>query len=62
MSSVIENAQLAALEITDGTDLSEVPALLESVRTSVARTAEVLEQLAFVDKSAAAGPRSAGRS
>lgn len=46
MSSVIENAQLAALEITDGTDLPEVPALLESVRTSVARTAEVLEQLA----------------
>ena len=41
MSSVIENAQLAALEITDGTDLTEVPALLESVRTSVARTAEV---------------------
>ena len=47
MSSVIENAQLAALEITDGTDLPEVPALLESVRTSVASTAEVLEQLAF---------------
>ncbi len=47
MSSVIENAQLAALEITDGTDLPDVPALLESVTLSVARTAEVLEQLAL---------------
>ncbi len=50
MSSVIENAQLAALEITEGTDLTDVPALLESVRTSVARTAEVLDQLAFGSK------------
>ncbi len=47
MSSVIENAQLAALEITDGIDLPEVPALLQSVTISVARTAEVLEQLAL---------------
>lgn len=47
MSCVIENAQLAALEITDGTDLPEVPTLLESVTLSVARTAEVLEQLAL---------------
>jgi hypothetical protein len=46
MSSVIENAQLAALEITDATDISETPALLESVRRSVSRTAVVLEQLA----------------
>ncbi len=45
MSAVIENAQLAALEITDGADPSAMPALLESVKTSVARTAEVLEQL-----------------
>jgi two-component system, chemotaxis family, sensor kinase Cph1 len=47
MSAIIENAQLAALEITDGTDVSEMPGLLESVRVSVARTAEVLEQLAL---------------
>ena len=46
MSSVIENAQLAALEITDATDISEAPALLESVRRSVSRTAVVLDQLA----------------
>ena len=61
MSSVIENAQLAALEITDGTDLSEVPALLESVRTSVARTAEVLGNLTFADKGASGRARSRGR-
>jgi two-component system, chemotaxis family, sensor kinase Cph1 len=46
MSSIIENAQLAALEITDTTDISEAPALLESVQKSVSRSAAVLEQLA----------------
>ena len=48
MSSVIENAQLAALEITDSVDVSGMPALLESVRLSVARTAEVLAQISFM--------------
>jgi hypothetical protein len=47
ISSVIENAQLAALEITDGENTSDMPALLESIRTSVARCAEVLERLSF---------------
>jgi hypothetical protein len=47
MSAIIENAQLAALEITDATDPSGMPALLESVRSSVARTAEVLEHLSI---------------
>jgi two-component system, chemotaxis family, sensor kinase Cph1 len=47
MSAIIENAQLAALEITDGTDPTGMPGLLESVRNSVARTVEVLEQLSF---------------
>jgi two-component system, chemotaxis family, sensor kinase Cph1 len=47
MSTIIENAQLAALEITDGTNTSEMPGLLESVRNSVARTAEVLEHLSI---------------
>jgi chemotaxis family two-component system sensor kinase Cph1 len=42
---VVENAQLAAMEITDGADPAAMRAMLESVRTSVARTAEVLEQL-----------------
>jgi PAS domain S-box-containing protein len=47
MSTIIENAQLAALEITYGTDTAGMPDMLESVRTSVARTAEVLEHLSF---------------
>jgi hypothetical protein len=47
MSAIIENAQLAALEITDGTDPTGMSALLESVRNSVARTAEVLEHLSI---------------
>jgi len=45
LSTIIENAQLAALEITDGIDTSRMANLLESVRGSVARAAEVLEQL-----------------
>ena len=47
ISNVIENAQLAALEITDGADTTNMPALLESIRTSVARAAEVLEYFSF---------------
>ena len=42
MSSVVENAQLAALEITEGTEIAEVPDLLEAVGVSVSRTVEVL--------------------
>ncbi len=45
MSSVVENAQLAALEITDGLDMVRMAELLESVRGSVTRAAEVLEHL-----------------
>jgi light-regulated signal transduction histidine kinase (bacteriophytochrome) len=45
LASVVENAQLAALEISDGVDVANMPELLESVRASVARTAEVLETL-----------------
>ena len=44
---MIENAQLAALEITDGEQTGNMPALLESLRTSVKRSAEVLERLSF---------------
>jgi len=43
----VENAQLAVLEITDSVDLVGVPAMLDSVRSSVARTAEVLDQLSL---------------
>ena len=44
-SSVVENAQLAALEITDGADKSNMARMLESVRSSVDRTAEILDRL-----------------
>jgi light-regulated signal transduction histidine kinase (bacteriophytochrome) len=45
LSSVVENAQLAALEITDGVDTARMPELLDCVRTSVTRTTGVLEHL-----------------
>ncbi len=45
LSAMVENAQLAALEIADGVDPSEMPAMLEAVRASVARTAEMLGHL-----------------
>ncbi|MFY7962452.1 MAG: hypothetical protein ACOVVK_20410, partial [Elsteraceae bacterium] len=47
MSSIIENAQLAALEITDVEEPDRMAEMLESVRSSVARTAEVLEHLVW---------------
>lgn len=45
LSAVVGNAQLAALEITDGVDVAHMPELLENVRASVGRTAELLEHL-----------------
>ncbi|MET0278988.1 MAG: GAF domain-containing protein [Pseudorhodoplanes sp.] len=45
LACVVENAQLAALEITDGVDNTRMLQMLESVRTSVSRTAEVLDHL-----------------
>jgi len=45
LSTVIENAQLAALEITDGVEINRMPEMLEGVRSSVKRTAELLEHL-----------------
>jgi light-regulated signal transduction histidine kinase (bacteriophytochrome) len=45
LSAVVENAQLAALEITDRSDIERMPEKLESVRVSVARTTELLEHL-----------------
>jgi two-component system, chemotaxis family, sensor kinase Cph1 len=47
LASVVGNAQLAALEITDGVDLARMPEMLESVQASVARTAELLEHLVW---------------
>ncbi|MET0444615.1 MAG: GAF domain-containing protein, partial [Pseudorhodoplanes sp.] len=45
LASVVENAQLAALEITYGVPPGRIADMLESVRHSMLRTAEVLEQL-----------------
>jgi light-regulated signal transduction histidine kinase (bacteriophytochrome) len=45
LAAVVENAQLAALEITDSTDLASMAEILEGVRASVARAAEVFEHL-----------------
>ncbi len=45
MSSLVGNAQLAALEITEGLNLDRVPDMLDSVQSSVSRSAEMLEHL-----------------
>jgi hypothetical protein len=45
LSSVVENAQLAALEITDGADTARMPQMLESIRTSIVRATDVLKRL-----------------
>ncbi|CAN5845963.1 hypothetical protein BH11PSE3_BH11PSE3_11660 [soil metagenome] len=45
LSSIVDNAQLAALEITDGVDLARMPEMLESIHSSVIRAAEILEHL-----------------
>jgi len=45
LSTIGENAQLAALEIADRVDPTHMPQMLEALRASVARTAEVLRSL-----------------
>jgi PAS domain S-box-containing protein len=45
LASMLGNAQLAALEITDGVDATRMPDMLESVRVSLDRTTELLEHL-----------------
>jgi light-regulated signal transduction histidine kinase (bacteriophytochrome) len=45
MSSVVGNAQLAALEITDSMDLDRMPEMLESVQSSVTRSSQLLSHL-----------------
>ena len=47
LRSIVENAQLAAFEISDGIDARGVPALLDSVRASVARTTRALDHLSW---------------
>ncbi|MDO9709957.1 GAF domain-containing protein [Paracraurococcus lichenis] len=45
LQAVVENAQLAALEITEGVEVARIPEMLEQVRISAHRAAEVLEGL-----------------
>jgi light-regulated signal transduction histidine kinase (bacteriophytochrome) len=45
MTFVVENAQLAALEIADGMDLVRMPDMLENVQTSVGRSVLLLQHL-----------------
>jgi hypothetical protein len=52
LSHVVENAQLAALEITDSGETARMPEMLDSVRASVTRTRRVLEHLIWHSASA----------
>ena len=45
MAAILENAELAALEITDGLNPTRMPEMLDGVQSSVARSAELLEVL-----------------
>jgi hypothetical protein len=47
LSTIVENAQMAALEIADHVDPARMPVMLEALRASVARTAEVLRYLVW---------------
>jgi light-regulated signal transduction histidine kinase (bacteriophytochrome) len=45
LAAVVENAQMAALEITEGVETASMPVKLDSVRASVRRAADLLERL-----------------
>jgi two-component system, chemotaxis family, sensor kinase Cph1 len=45
LASLVENAQLAALEITYGADATNMKVMLDSVRASVTRSSEFLQHL-----------------
>jgi PAS domain-containing protein len=45
LAAVMENAQMAALEITDGVETGAMPVKLDSVRASVRRAADLLQRL-----------------
>ena len=47
LSSVVDNAQLAALEITDGVDPGHMPDMLQSVQSATSRSAELLAHLVW---------------
>lgn len=56
LASLMDNAQLAALEITDGADPAAIPGALEGVRTSVSRSAQLLQFLIWHATGTAAEP------
>ena len=45
LATLVDNAQLAALEITDGVDMARIPPMLDSLENSVQRAAQLLERL-----------------
>ncbi|MEQ8234362.1 MAG: GAF domain-containing protein [Gammaproteobacteria bacterium] len=45
MAAIVDNAQLAALEITDGLNPARMPQMLDGVQSSVERSTELLEIL-----------------
>ncbi len=45
LAAVVENAQMTALEITDGVETGAMPVKLDSVRASVRRAADLLQRL-----------------
>ncbi len=47
LSPVVDNAQLAALEITDDVDLARMPEMLHSIQASTTRSAELLAYLVW---------------
>ncbi|HTZ71249.1 MAG TPA: GAF domain-containing protein [Acetobacteraceae bacterium] len=57
LSTVVANAQLAALEIADGRPPADLPALLESVQASVSRVADMLTHLLWHARSNIGGPQ-----
>jgi PAS domain-containing protein len=46
-ASAVENAQLAALEVTHGAEISRMPDMLDSIRNSTSRTLDILEHLVW---------------
>jgi len=47
LSAVVDNAQLAALEITDGVDPAHMSGKLQSVQSATTRSAELLAHLVW---------------
>jgi light-regulated signal transduction histidine kinase (bacteriophytochrome) len=57
LSSVVENAQLAAFEITYGVETGRIAEMLEGVRNSTLRTAQVLRHLIWHSSRTSSGKK-----